>query len=136
MSNKPTIVEEWIQKGENDLKNSKVLLQEGGTVDAICFHSQQAVEKYLKAILAFNYVPVRKIHSLVALAKQGAQKEPALLEHMKSYKILEAYYIESRYPPETRVYEQEEGETAYNLANEIISSIKHLLKKPIRPRKS
>lgn len=136
MSNKPTIVEEWIQKGENDLKNSKVLLQEGGTVDAVCFHSQQAVEKYLKATLAHYNLPVRKIHSLVALAKQGAQKEPALLEHMNSYKNLEAYYIESRYPPETRVYKQKEGETAYNSAREIISSIKRILKKTILPGKS
>lgn len=63
MRNNIQLAKDWAQKGKNDLKNAKVLLQEGGTTDAVCFHSQQAVEKYLKAFLAFHGAPVRKIHS-------------------------------------------------------------------------
>lgn len=127
MNSNVKLVQEWVQKGENDLRNAEVLLREGGTIDAVCFHSQQAVEKYLKALLAFHRLPVRKIHSLVVLTKQIATKEPCLLDFMEGYKTLEAYYIESRYPPDTRVYEQKEGEEAYHLAREIIDSIKKLL---------
>lgn len=130
MNSNLELSQEWIKKAENDLQNAEILLKEGGTIDAVCFHSQQAVEKYLKAFLSFHQLPIRKIHSLVALAKQAAQKEPSLLDFMKEYKTLEAYYIESRYPPETRVYQHKEGEKAYHLANEIIESIKNLLRSP------
>lgn len=121
------LAQEWAQKGQSDLRNAKVLLKEGGTIDAVCFHCQQAVEKYLKAFLAFQQLPIRKIHSLVTLAKQGAQKEPALLDFMDDYKTLEAYYIESRYPPDIHVYTKNEGKEAYNLAKEIEVFIKGLL---------
>jgi HEPN domain-containing protein len=67
------------------------------------------------------------MHSLVALAKQCAQKKSTFLDFMGEYKTLEAYYIESRYPPESRTYEHNEGEKAYSLAKEIIDFIKGLL---------
>lgn len=127
MRNRHKLVQEWVAKADNDLKNAVVLLQEGGTVDAVCFHSQQAVEKYLKAFLVLHKLPVKKIHSLVVLAKQGAQKEVRLLDFMGKYKILEAYYIESRYPPDTRVYTQDEGKEALDCAGEIINFIKKLI---------
>lgn len=124
MRNHHKLVQEWVAKAENDLRNAEVLLKEGGTVDAVCFHSQQAVEKYLKAFLAHHKLPVKKIHSLVALAKQGAQKEPRLLDFMGKYKILEAFYIESRYPPDSRVYTQDEGKEALDCVYEIINFIR------------
>lgn len=127
MNNNIKLTKEWVKKGRDDLRNAKVLLEEGGTTDAICFHSQQAVEKYLKAFLVFYDLPARKIHSLVALAKDGAKKEPGLLDFMEEYKTLEAYYIESRYPPDTRVYSADEGGTAYHLATKTAEFIKNFL---------
>lgn len=128
MNSNIKLTQEWMQKGRDDLRNAEVLLKEGGTTDAVCFHSQQAVEKYLKALLLFRGLPVRKIHSLVALAKEGAKKEPKLLDFVEEYKTLEAYYIESRYPPDTRVYSENEGEVAYNLAKGVVGFIKGLLR--------
>ena len=127
MKNNIKLAREWAKKGEDDLTNAKVLLREGGTIDAVCFHCQQAVEKYLKAFLVYHKLPARKIHSLVALAKQGAGKNRKLVEFMENYKILEAYYIESRYPPDVRVYQQAEGKEALALAEEIIKFIKDSL---------
>lgn len=121
------LAREWTIRADNDLKNAQILLEEGGTTDAVCFHSQQAVEKYLKAFLVFNKLPVQKIHSLVALAKQGATKEPRLLDFMENYKTLETYYIESRYPPDIQAYSKNEGNKAYHLAKEIVSFISSLL---------
>ena len=127
MNSNIKLAKEWTQKAEDDLRNAEVLLKEGGTTDAICFHSQQAVEKYLKAFLVFHNLPVRKIHSLVALAKQSAQKEQGLLNFMREYKTLEAYYIESRYPPDTLVYSENEGEIAFKMVSEITGFINNLL---------
>jgi HEPN domain-containing protein len=116
MKSSTKLVKEWMQKGRNDLRNAEVLFKEGGTIDAVCSHSQQAVEKYLKAFLVFHKLPAKKIHSLVILIKQGAKKEKMLLDFIDECKILEAYYIETRYPPDISVYNKKEGEQAYNLA--------------------
>lgn len=127
MKDKSKLVEEWVQKGKSDLKNAEVLLEEGGTIDAVCFHSQQAVEKYLKAFIVYNKLPTRKIHSLVALAKQAARKEPRLLDFTDDYKTLEAYYISSRYPPDTDIYTHEEGVKALQTAKDIVEFISGLI---------
>ena len=47
------IVEEWISKAEGDRQTAR---REGNVIDspnwdAACFHAQQAVEKYLKALM-------------------------------------------------------------------------------------
>jgi len=44
-------LEKWLAKAGNDLKAAESLINqepEDMVTDAICFHSQQAVEKYLK----------------------------------------------------------------------------------------
>ena len=47
-------VRAWIQKAESDLKVAKDQMKEPNpATDAICFHSQQCAEKYLKAFLFF-----------------------------------------------------------------------------------
>lgn len=60
------IVKEWISKAEEDYKASLALnLEEFPNV--ICFHAQQCIEKYLKAVLvSFGIIPP-KIHDLIML---------------------------------------------------------------------
>jgi len=56
-------VRKWILKAENDLKIAKDEIQtEDPATDAVCFHAQQCVEKYLKAFLVFNNKEIRKTH--------------------------------------------------------------------------
>lgn len=46
------LVEEWIYKAEGDYKVAlREYKSEDPNYDAICFHIQQCIEKYLKAIL-------------------------------------------------------------------------------------
>ncbi len=46
------LTHEWSHKAEGDFAVAETLWQAGSTVyDAICFHAQQGVEKYLKAWL-------------------------------------------------------------------------------------
>jgi HEPN domain-containing protein len=45
----------WFNKGNNDLIAGKYILSMiDPLTDIICFHSQQAVEKYLKGFLAYE----------------------------------------------------------------------------------
>jgi HEPN domain-containing protein len=58
-------VKNWIAKAENDLKigTHEMTFQDPAT-DAICFHAQQCVEKYLKAYLVFHQQFFRKTHDI------------------------------------------------------------------------
>jgi HEPN domain-containing protein len=48
------VVREWVEKAENDIETAALVLRAGSRcpVDTVCFHAQQCVEKYLKALLA------------------------------------------------------------------------------------
>ena len=64
-----TVVHEWIAKAENDLKNATYTLKLGREcpTDTVCFHAQQSVEKYLKALLVREGVDFPKTHDLEVL---------------------------------------------------------------------
>ena len=60
---------EWILKGQSDLETAEILLREQGPTDTLCFHCQQAVEKFLKAYVVFSGIRFEKIHDLWKLTK-------------------------------------------------------------------
>ena len=47
------VIKQWIEKAEEDYKNAEytLTLEEDCPVSTVCFHSQQCIEKYLKALL-------------------------------------------------------------------------------------
>ncbi len=51
--------QEWMEKGDRDLRLAKLALEDG-IHDYALFHAQQAVEKYLKAYLVSKDKPFRK----------------------------------------------------------------------------
>jgi len=42
---------EWFQRGDHDIETAQLLYEEHGYTDAIAYHIQQAIEKYLKGYL-------------------------------------------------------------------------------------
>jgi HEPN domain-containing protein len=75
---KPTqvVAREWVLKAEGDLKAAAHLLQLGidAPTEAVCFHAQQCVEKYLKALLILAEADFPKTHDLdrlVQLLRRG-----------------------------------------------------------------
>ena len=62
------------------------------------FHGQQAVEKYLKAVLALNEVPVRRTHDIGALLGQLAELGVELPDGLDAALELTPYSVLERYP--------------------------------------
>ncbi|GIV05077.1 MAG: nucleotidyltransferase [Fimbriimonadales bacterium] len=64
----------WIRRAENDLKIGKDELDtpEPAT-DAVCFHMQQCVEKYLKAFLVFHGKEFPRSHDITLLLSLCSQ---------------------------------------------------------------
>ncbi len=64
----------WVEKAEHDLKNAThaLKLQRECPSDTVCFHAQQAVEKYLKALLIWHGKAFPRTHDIrVILAIRG-----------------------------------------------------------------
>jgi HEPN domain-containing protein len=94
---------EWIEKAEEDFRAASTLrrLRRKPVHNVVCFHSQQCIEKYLKAILEKNGVVIRKIHALPALLDQCSDKCPLLIGMREDMIRLSAYAVEFRYPGES-----------------------------------
>jgi HEPN domain-containing protein len=67
-----------VRKAESDLANARRTLDSEGPYDTGLFHCQQAVEKYLEALLAAHDVQYPKIHDVAELAELGLEFCPAL----------------------------------------------------------
>ena len=63
------LVRGWIEKADSDLETMRLLVANHGPYDAACFHGQQAIEKLLKAMLAFTGQPIPRTHNLEDLQK-------------------------------------------------------------------
>ena len=63
------VIREWRIKAENDLTNAAHTLTLGKDcpTDTVCFHAQQCVEKYIKALLVFRAIVFPKTHNIHVL---------------------------------------------------------------------
>ncbi len=96
-------VKEWLHKADSDLGAAKILFTYLPEYkEAVAFHCQQAVEKYLKSYLVFLEQEFRHTHSLVYLLNQISIKDEFSDEYYQSIIKLEGYAVEFRYP-NTRV---------------------------------
>ena len=114
-------IEKWILKAENDLKIAKdEILTENPATDAICFHAQQCVEKYLKAYLSFIEKPFGKTHDIAFLIELCIEdnKEFNSLYDMMANKLTR-YAVEIRYPDDFYFPSLEEAKEAIEICEKV-----------------
>ena len=94
------LVAEWLQKAEADASGAEVLLKSRHRVvdDLICFHCQQAAEKYLKARLQEADARFPKTHDLSQLIALVIPHDPLWGVLCDSLRDLDSYAVETRYP--------------------------------------
>jgi HEPN domain-containing protein len=113
-------VKNWIARADEDMKTINLLLKEGEThANPICFHAQQAGEKYLKGFLAYHDLHVRKIHDLEILVKDGKNMDKTLAELVPQAKLLNQFYTESRYPDDYVEFSPQDAKDGYEAAQKI-----------------
>lgn len=127
----PKLVEEWLIKADEDFHFAETnLMEENKFYAQICFHFHQAAEKYLKAFIVAYDLGFEKIHDLVHLAKSCAAKEASLSSLIEPCALLNAFYIDTRYPVHWPTnYTKEKALNAKEAAGEIAKEIKQFLKK-------
>jgi|SRR5438445_10344395 len=87
----------WMLKGDSDRLTATRLLQSSGPFDTACFHTQQAVEKYLKAVLALAGRPIPRTHDLVVLNDECLRVAPGLGLDRAELAMLTPYAVQLRY---------------------------------------
>lgn len=70
--------------------------------DAVCFHSQQCLEKYLKARLCEAGVAIPKTHDLEKLLDLVLSAEPFWTSFRPALQLLTSSAVELRYPGAVR----------------------------------
>jgi HEPN domain-containing protein len=91
---------EWVAKAEGDRATAERELRATTDVnlDAVCFHSQQCVEKYLKARLQEASIVIPKTHDLIALLNLLLPVEPTWKRLRAGLQGLSTYAVVYRYP--------------------------------------
>lgn len=112
-------VKDWLSRAEEDLVVVELALKEGGLPNPICFHAQQAAEKYLKGFLAFHEKHVRKIHDIQSLVADCNEIDKEFADLEKDAIRLTQFYMETRYPGDITEFTMDEAKNAYNLALKI-----------------
>lgn len=80
------VVEEWLDKADEDFRFASTNLEEKNSFHTqICFHFQQAAEKYIKAYII----------QLINLCNTNDTSFKVLREYCE---YLNGFYIETRYP--------------------------------------
>lgn len=113
-------IKQWLTKANDDLKivEHELDLPEKEIVkDAVCFHCQQAVEKYLKAFLIYHKTEVERTHDIEHLLDQCAliDKDFVNIE----VRELSSFGVDIRYPDDFYVPNMEEVKFYYDLTKRV-----------------
>lgn len=138
MPRDPALVAEaraWLSKAAKDVAAAEYeLLADPPFLEDIVFHSQQAVEKSLKAFLSWHHVPFRKTHNLVELGETCSQIDESLESLLRRAALLTEYAWKFRYPGEPEDATGKEAEDALATAREVIAAVLNRLPSDVRPR--
>lgn len=91
---------QWVKKAEEDIDAVRGLAAQNPSLrDAVCFHCQQAAEKYLKALLQEEGDPVPRTHDMEDLLELLLPHDATLKPLRRSVGSLTKYAVEHRYLP-------------------------------------
>ena len=128
-------VECWLAFAHEDLQSAEALLEKG-IYNQVCFHSQQCVEKALKALIIYHqdHMPPR-IHMIVDLVNLLPKDWFADIE-ADSLEKIDNYYIITRYPDALPGFLAQdlpgkiEAKEAISLARIVLMKARHLIQSP------
>ena len=115
---------EWFSMALKDLNGAKILLEHDADSGLVCFHCQQAIEKYLKGYLIVKTGRLYEGHSLIKLCKFAVEYDEKFSEFMKDLSFVNVFYIETRYPAEDPIkVAREDALECIRIAERLISFI-------------
>jgi HEPN domain-containing protein len=120
-------VAEWVSKAEGDFLTAgrELRVRKSPNYDAVCFHSQQCAEKYLKAVLQENNRSIPKIHNLIELMILCEELDGSFEMLRADLVVMERFSVHVRYPGD--VAEKEDARSAYAAAQAVRAFVREKL---------
>ena len=125
------ITKEWLRRGRDDLDVAKEIIDREHLTNMVAFHSQQAVEKSLKAIIEEFEIGFVKIHNLERLLGM-VRKQMSLDVDLDIIKRLDEVYISTRYPGDLGLLPSgkptiQDAKELFDFADALYRNVKKLL---------
>ena len=90
---------QWVRKAEEDIHVARALARQARPPrNAVCFHAQQAAEKYLKALVQEIGTAVPRSHDLILLLDLLLPHDSTLGPLRRGLARLTKYAVDYRYP--------------------------------------
>lgn len=120
----------WMMRAEHDFTIAvRDMEYPTPTTDMVCFHMQQAAEKYLKAFLVFHGREYPRTHRLEVIIQFCAEIDPEFYQlHEVGVDDLSRYATTMRYGESAYMPSLEETRTAMDLAEKV----KHFVLQKLR----
>ncbi|MCL5270932.1 MAG: HEPN domain-containing protein [bacterium] len=99
---KEALTAEWLRIADEDMERSEIMLSHHNPVGA-GFYLQQAVEKYLKALLILYGWTLRKTHDLPVLLTELGNYDRGYDSYLDICEEISQLYWAERYPPFARM---------------------------------
>ena len=123
---KQTELRQWIGIADNDFTAAQHMAKNMWPTpyEIICYHCQQAAEKYLKWVLVLHDIDPPKIHDLEELEKLCEHINPQFETLYEKCAVLTEYAVHSRYPDEKRL-EKQDMDHALEYAGSIMEFVRN-----------
>lgn len=122
------VILQWVEKAEHDLTTASytLRLRANCPTDTVCFHAQQCVEKYFKALLVLNDVEFGRTHHISALL---TLLPPSIRPQMtpEEQERFTEYAVTTRYPGDYDPITREEAKQAVQIARRVRNQVRRRL---------
>ena len=119
-ANKLELISKWLKKAKNDLRAVQQIMSESDyPTDIVCFHSQQAIEKSLKAILIYRDIEFKRSHDLIYLLNLSELSAETKQKYIATFLDINYYAVNARYPGEEDDPTIAETELAFQIARDV-----------------
>lgn len=132
---KPQLPEEvlnWLYFADEDYSSAEIMMRER-VFNKVCFLSQQAAEKGLKAYLLHHKKEIKKTHKIIDLLAECGTIDPDFHKFEDDALTIDRYYLPTRYPdaivgplPEG-LPGKDQAQSALEIASRILGFIKDQL---------
>jgi HEPN domain-containing protein len=125
--------ERWLRQAEKDLESARDS-SKAEHYEWACFQSQQAAEKALKAFLYSKGLRAILTHSIRELVLDCSKYETDFTNFLGQAKVLDTYYIATRYPNglvgneiPAQYYSEEDASQCINYAGLMLKTVKRFM---------
>lgn len=119
-----TKYDDWLDKAARDIRAARILKEHDCGNELTAFHSQQSIEKSLKAYIIAKSGVIINSHSLIFLCKEASKYQQDFSNYLKDSAFVNQFYIETRYPAnDPMVVTDEEGDECIQIAERILDRV-------------